>query len=104
MNRSVNRLNQLSAQDAEIEFLKCCGSTRWARALACARPFASVGELFAKADDISAALTDSDWLESFRAHPKIGEKKAAQTQSHEEKNWSAQEQSGVQTASPDTMA
>ena len=69
-----------------------------------ARPFANQEELFTKADEVSASLTDEDWLEAFHAHPKIGEKKAATAQSAQEKNWSAQEQSGVSTASADTVA
>jgi len=92
---SLDSLNQLPRSDAEAEFLKCCGSTKWARAMTDARPFVSKEELFAKADDISSSLKDEDWLEAFRAHPKIGEKKAATVQSHQEQKWSAQEQSGV---------
>ena len=99
MNQSVNRLNELSANEAQAEFLKCCGSTKWARAMTDARPFVSEEELFAKADDISSSLKDEDWLEAFRAHPKIGEQKAATAQSHQEQKWSAQEQSGVGAAS-----
>src|SRR5947207_1015280 len=99
MNQSIKRLNDLSALDATAEFLKCCGSTKWAQEMTAARPFATEQELFTRADDISAVLTDEDWLEAFRAHPKIGEQKAATAQSHQEQKWSAQEQSGVGAAS-----
>jgi OHCU decarboxylase len=104
MNQSVNRLNELSANEAQAEFLKCCGSTKWALEMTAARPFATEQELFARADDISSSLEDEDWLEAFRAHPKIGEKKAATAQSHQEQKWSAQEQSGVSEASAGTIA
>src|SRR5438552_3186767 len=104
MNQSVNRLNELSANDAHAEFLKCCGSTKWARAMADARPFASEEELFAKADDISSSLDDEDWLEAFRAHPKIGEKNTAAAQSLQSQEWSAQEQSGLKEAPAGTIA
>ena len=69
-----------------------------------ARPFANQEALFAKANEVSSSLADEDWLEAFRAHPKIGGKKAAAEQSQLEKSWSAQEQSGVATASADTVA
>src|SRR5947208_16892138 len=98
MNQSIKRLNDLNAAEATAEFLKCCGSTRWARAMTDARPFASEHELFAKADEISSLLTDEDWLEAFRAHPRIGEKNAAAAQSSQSQEWSAQEQSGVAEA------
>ena len=96
---NLDSLNELPRPDAEAEFLKCCGSTKWAREMAAARPFADEQELFAKADETSSLLTDEDWLEAFRAHPKIGEQKAATAQSHQEQKWSAQEQSGVGAAS-----
>ena len=101
---TIENLNELAISEAEAEFLKCCGSRRWARAMAEARPLANSEALFAKAGEVSSSLTDEDWLEAFRAHPKIGEKKAATAQSAQEKNWSAQEQSGVTAAAADTVA
>ena len=104
MNQSIKRLNDLNAAEATAEFLKCCGSTKWARAMTAARPFASEQELFAKADDISSSLEDKDWRQAFRAHPEIGEKKAATAQSQQEQKWSAQEQSGVAAASAEAIS
>ena len=101
---TLDELNQLPARDAQAEFLKCCGATAWARAVVSGRPFATEEELFAKADDVFSSLTDEDWLEAFRAHPKIGEKKAATAQSQQEKSWSSQEQTAMETASMDTVA
>src|SRR4051812_17544491 len=103
MNQWLNRLNELPAADAEAEFLNCCGSQRWAREMTSARPFASVDQLLARADTIWESLSEADWLEAFRAHPKIGEKKAATPQSGDAQKWSAQEQSGVAHASAQTI-
>jgi OHCU decarboxylase len=104
MNQSLNRLNELSADEAEAEFLKCCGSKRWARSMTSVRPFAGVEDLLAKADSLWWCLGGEDWLEAFRAHPKIGEKKAAASQSEQARSWSAQEQSGVADAAAETRA
>ena len=104
MIQSLHRLNQLSANDAEAEFLKCCGSTRWARAMTEARPFEAVDDVLARADRIWWSLREADWLEAFRAHPKIGEQKAATAQSAEAQKWSAQEQSGVAQAPASTIS
>src|SRR2546423_3398900 len=101
---SLDSLNELARPDAQAEFVKCCGSTKWAQAMTDARPFDSEQELFAKADDISSSLEDEDWLEAFRAHPKIGEKNAAAPQSSQSQEWSAQEQSGVAEAPADTIS
>jgi OHCU decarboxylase len=103
LNTSLERLNALSQTDAQAEFLKCCGSQGWASAMAAARPFANVDELLANADRTWSSLSAEDWLEAFRAHPKIGEKKAAAAQSKEAQQWSAQEQSGIRDAAADTM-
>lgn len=104
MDQSVKRLNELPADQAEAEFLKCCGSTRWAKQMVAARPFPSAGALLAKADEVCWSLNEEDWLEAFRAHPKIGETKAAAAQSEQSQHWSAQEQSRAQQASAETKA
>ena len=104
MNQSLNRLNELSANQADVEFLKCCGSTRWAQTMTQARPFAGLDDVLTGADRIWWSLSEADWLEAFRAHPKIGETKAAKAQSAEAQKWSAQEQSGVTQASASTIS
>jgi len=103
MNR-IQWLNSLSTVDSEAEFLKCCGSLSWTRALTESRPFADAAALFQQADSIWWSLPDKDWLEAFCAHPKIGEQNAAVAQSEQARNWSAQEQSGVSDAATETKA
>jgi OHCU decarboxylase len=97
-------LNSLSPAQAEAEFLKCCGSTRWAQAMTATRPFKSIDDLLAKADSVWWSLDREDWLEAFRAHPKIGEKKAAVAQSEQARSWSAQEQSGTAGGAAEIVA
>jgi OHCU decarboxylase len=46
----------------------------------------------AAADEIWANLEKTDWLEAFRAHPRIGEEKAEKEQSALAKKWSHEEQ------------
>src|SRR6266568_801579 len=99
---TLDELNLLPPEHAQTEFLKCCGSARWASAMTAARPFANNDALFAKADELWWSLSAEDWLEAFRAHPKIGEQKAAAAQSEQARSWSTQEQSGVQDAATET--
>lgn len=106
MARSLSKLewlNSLNADEAAKELLQCCGSKRWAAEMATARPFATLETLLARADDIWWSLDRSDWLEAFRSHPKIGEKKAADKVSAQSQQWSGQEQSGVAHASQHTV-
>lgn len=101
---STDELNHLSPQKAEAEFLKCCGSGEWAKRMSDARPFSNADELSSKADETWWNLDEEDWLEAFRAHPKIGEKKAAAAQSADAQRWSAQEQSESERAAAETKA
>ena len=96
MSHDLAWLNALPADEAEDELLKCCGSKRWAREIANGRPYNSLDALIAHANDIWWSLQPRDWLEAFRSHPKIGEKKAAS-------EWSRQEQSGIANASRETI-
>jgi len=104
LSDGLDQLNSLPTEHAEAEFLKCCGSTRWARSMTSIRPFDNVDDLLAKADSVWWSLGGEDWLEAFKAHPKIGEKKAAASQSEQARSWSAQEQSGVSDAAAETKA
>jgi OHCU decarboxylase len=96
-------LNTLPAGEASKEFLKCCGSRRWADAMGHRRPYQSLEELTLTANDVWWSLEQADWLEAFRSHPKIGEKKAAEAVSKQAQTWSGQEQAAVQTASQQTL-
>jgi len=104
LNRRLEFVNVSSADKAEAEFLKCCGSRNWVHAMTDARPFENVDDLLAKADSLWWSLSKEDWLEAFRSHPKIGEKKAATAQSEQAQKWSAQEQAGTQEAAAETKA
>ena len=101
---TLEELNSLPAGAADEEFLKCCGSMQWAKRMSDARPFSNADELSSKADAIWWNLGEEDWLEAFRAHPKIGEKKAEATQTAQAQQWSANEQSESQKAAADTKA
>ena len=102
MNEGLEQLNSLPSDDAEAEFMKCCGSTLWARRMAGQRPFQDLEELLAKADAVWWALDPEDWLEAFSRHPKIGEKKAERDQAEAARRWSEQEQAGTHSADQDT--
>ena len=103
MKHALDTLNSLSPSDAVAELMKCCGSTRWAERMAAERPFEVVAELLESTDRIWWELEPKDWLEAFKHHPKIGEKKAAPLQSSEAAAWSEQEQESTRTADEDLL-
>ncbi len=102
MKEGLERLNNLSQEEAEAELLKCCGSTLWARRMGVERPFHDLQEILAKADAVWWALDAEDWLEAFSRHPKIGEKKSTRAQAKDAQRWSEQEQAGTNSADEET--
>lgn len=101
---ALARLNSLSADEAQFELLKCCGSKEWARRVCQARPFSNVDELTKQSEAVWRSLERSDWLEAFRSHPKIGERKASSTVAAAAEKWSEQEQAGIDSSTQDVMS
>lgn len=93
---TLEDLNGLSAEEAERELLRCCGSQRWAKAVAARRPFKSKEDLHRTAEIEWLKLKYPDWLEAFSHHPRIGERAKAQ-------GFAKQEQSGTAAATDATM-
>jgi 2-oxo-4-hydroxy-4-carboxy-5-ureidoimidazoline decarboxylase len=94
------RLDELNALDAGLasqEFLRCCGSRRWAQAMMAARPFATAEAMVATARATWAGLEPADWLDAFAAHPRIG--RAGEAGGAGRAGWAAQEQAGAAAAS-----
>ena len=102
MREALERLNSLPREEAEAEFLKCCGSTLWARRMAEERPFQDLRRLLAQADAEWWTLDPEDWLEAFSRHPRIGEREAAREQASAARGWSEQEQAGTKSADEET--
>src|ERR1044071_2898938 len=96
-------LNSLTAEDAAKELRQCCGSRRWAEQMSNDRPFETLDELITNSDRRWWSLSAEDWLEAFRSHPKIGEKKAGNNVSAQSQQWSGQEQAGISSAPQSTV-
>lgn len=103
-SETLARWNALSAGDAEAEILACCGSRAWACGMVARRPFADESALVAASGEIWGSLGEADWLEAFRAHPRIGEKKAEQPTAERSASWSAQEQSSAASGDAELKA
>jgi 2-oxo-4-hydroxy-4-carboxy-5-ureidoimidazoline decarboxylase len=103
------RWNYVPTAMAVNEILPCCGSRAWAERVAARRPLRDEETLLTAADEIWRSLAESDWLEAFRGHPRIGESRGGElpacagalTQST---IWSEQEQHRVREASDASRA
>jgi OHCU decarboxylase len=100
----IEKLNRLGMEEARTVLLACCGSTRWAADVSALRPFWDVGQLLIIGERVWRELKSEDWLEAFRAHPKIGEAKPAPAAGEEARRWSEGEQSRARKASDETLA
>ena len=102
--RLVELLNAKSMEELEAVFLRCCGSTRWAKQMANSAPFSSRNDLHLVAIGIWNALGREDYLEAFKAHPQIGASvEELRKKFQKTSNWSSGEQSGMQSASEQTI-
>ena len=99
MQNDLAWLNSLGAEEAVKTLLQCCGSKRWAAEVAESRPYPDIEALLTRVSEIWLSLDKDDWLEAFRSHPKIGEKKTAEKVSAQAQQWSGHEQAGMRAAS-----
>jgi OHCU decarboxylase len=94
---ALARWNGLTLQQAVEEILPCCGSKAWAMGMASRRPILDEMALLTASDEVWKKLPESDWIEAFRSHPRIGESPAAHA-SAQSAAWSSKEQSKVSAA------
>ncbi len=97
----TERLNVLDPTAARAELLSCCGTAAWVRRVLSARPYGDFDELVATAGQIWWELDHDDWMEAFRAHPRIGD---SATGGGRAAAWSGEEQAGVHGAGGDVLA
>jgi allantoicase len=79
----------------EAQLIAVCGSRKWAERVARSHPFANAQALFRAAEQAFDALGRDDWLEAFRAHPRLGDRTALRDK--------ASEQAGAATAPEATL-
>jgi OHCU decarboxylase len=99
----IERLNRISDEEARARLLDCCGSTRWAERASANRPYWDVEQCLIIGERIWRELDCADWLEAFRAHPRIGERKAETAVSEEARTWSEGEQARARESSQETF-
>jgi len=95
------RWNKLPSLEAAQNILPCCGSKAWARGMADRRPIFDGSALLAACDEVWKSLPESDWLEAFRSHPRIGESRSPASAPAQSAAWSGEEQQKVGAAGED---
>ena len=90
--RALTGFNALPVDLAAEALAACCASRRWVSAMADARPYPAVGDLYHAAAENLRLLAWPDVLEALAAHPRIGERP---TGDGREAAWSRAEQSAA---------
>jgi 2-oxo-4-hydroxy-4-carboxy-5-ureidoimidazoline decarboxylase len=103
MNPILSAWNAADPDAATATLFSCCAAQRWAQALVARRPFTDEAALFAAADKVWSTMREDDWLQAFRAHPRIGERNVDNATA-QSKQWSGHEQSAVDQAQAEILA
>lgn len=95
---TLRDFNNLDRDTAAKELFSCCGSQNWVSLLMQKFPFGSQEALIENAREIWYNGCDqNDWLESFRHHPEIGDKKSLA------EKFAGKEQASVASASEEII-
>src|SRR6266851_10234487 len=98
MSDVLARWNFLPTAAAVDDILPCCGSRAWADGMVRRRPLPDEVALLAASDETWRSLAETDWLEAFRSHPRIGESQAPKAALQRSVAWSEEEQQNVSGA------
>jgi len=93
---AIERFNALGENEATQQLMRCCGSSRWTRAMIAKRPFNSETELSREAQTVWNGLSNADFIEAFSHHPRIGDRVRSG-------GWESREQSGTASAGQSTL-
>lgn len=91
-------------EEAAREMLtRACGSSRWVERMMARRPFGNERKLLFAARNEWFGLTESDWLEAFAHHPRIGDRASLEKRFPATHDLSSKEQAAVGAAHADVL-
>jgi 2-oxo-4-hydroxy-4-carboxy-5-ureidoimidazoline decarboxylase len=96
-------INAASPDAAREILLRACGSTRWVDRMMQRRPFGNNARLLSAARIEWFGLSESDWLEAFSQHPRIGDGAALEARFPKTHDLSSKEQASVASAREDVL-
>lgn len=100
----LSELNNFITEQLNEYLAQCCGSEKWRTLLIKKFPFPSIVELVGEAGNIwYNQCGESDWLEAFSCHPKIGDLKSLNQKFVSTQHLASGEQNAVNNASSDII-
>lgn len=100
---TITDLNNLPVSELETKLEQCCASTKWFKNLAAEFPMENENALMEAADKVWKNCGESDFLEAFLGHPKIGDVDSLAKKFQATKTWAGNEQELVNDASMDVI-
>jgi len=100
---TLHELNTLPQLQLKEELFKCCGLSKWVDRMLPFFPADDLVELLEDAEEQWFLCSEADWKEAFSHHPKIGDVDSLKKKFASTSQWAAGEQSGVNTASEQTI-
>ncbi|MEM7207646.1 MAG: 2-oxo-4-hydroxy-4-carboxy-5-ureidoimidazoline decarboxylase [Pseudomonadota bacterium] len=100
---TLGQFNQATEVDARTALQGCCTSQKWIERMVNARPFADRAALLEAASEHWCDLHETDYLQAFEGHPKIGDVGSLRSKYAATKALAGSEQSGVDSASEETL-
>ncbi len=95
---TLHELNILPKDQLRQALFNCCGCTAWVDKLMEFFPVDDMVELLYDAEDIWYQCSESDWLEAFTHHPKIGDLESLRKKFASTAKWAGSEQGAVAEA------
>ena len=100
---TLHEFNTLPKDQLKEELIRCCGSYAWVQRMLPFVPAEDLVELLEDAEEQWWLCSEDDWKEAFSHHPKIGDIESLQKRFADTATWAADEQGGVNKASPATL-
>jgi 2-oxo-4-hydroxy-4-carboxy-5-ureidoimidazoline decarboxylase len=100
----VDAFGQLTNRELSRVLARCCSSAAWVDRVVAQRPYADGIDLHVAADRAFNALGESDWMEAFAGHPRIGDIDQLRIKFGGDKPWSRAEQSQIARSDERTLA
>lgn len=96
---TLDNLNTLNSIQRAEALAKCCGATHWVNKMNEIFPVADEKILLHEAEKLWRQCSESDWLEAFTHHPKIGDVNSLKEKYAATAAWAEGEQSSVKESS-----
>lgn len=107
---TIDQLNRLSEEEAELALEQCCGSSQWIEGMVYARPFEDLGEVLDTSERIWEECDVDDYEEAFSYHPRLGNaqdmaalKQAGNGVEDLGLRWAASELRNLESATPEEL-